>query len=367
MLVVVLKVLFLIYVGMSEIFMMLMSNLGVEFGIHPLFRFVLGVLIFGLPLYLFNFFIACIISFVIFTIIHFIGNNSPVGELESQSNKVYIITGVSEDGIGYFLAKKALKLGAIVILACRNVQKTKELIPDLIKDSGNKNVHILELDCSSMESIRNFVKNFKSKFDKLDVLINNAGVNVMNRTSEDGFELITAVNYLSVYSLSLLLLDELKKTNGRIVITSSEAQAYPQDEKVIEDDWTEKMMDTYGRSKLYVNMFTKELQNRLNSEKSGVSVYAFHPGVVFSAIWGKFFPKLVQILYFRYFWLRMRTPEVGANTGIYLAANKDVVERKGEYFMRNNVYPINEIGTNPKLRKRLWERTQKIHDQFFNP
>ena len=348
---------------MAELFLILMSNFGVDFGVHPLLRLLMFISIIGLPLYFLNFIIASILSFTIFTITHYLGNKTPEGELSPQEKKVYIITGVSENGIGYFMAQKVLKLGATVILACRNVKKTQELIPNLIKETNNKNIHVLELDCSSMKSIGSFVKEFKSKFDTLDVLINNAGVNTINKTSEDGFELITAINYLSVYSLSILLLDMLKKSNGRIITTSSEAQGYVFDTNF--DDWKTDITDSYGRSKLYVNMFTKELQNRLNSEGSKVSVFSFHPGVVFTEIWGKLFPKLIQILFLNYFWLRMRTPEEGASCGVFLSTNENVTENGGEYFNRNKIFPVNQLAEDEKLRKELWNKTKKIHEKYF--
>jgi NAD(P)-dependent dehydrogenase (short-subunit alcohol dehydrogenase family) len=211
------------------------------------------------------------------------GNYIPHKKLLTQENKIAIITGISEGGIGYHLAKTFLELKGTLIFACRNVKNTERLIEKLKKETKNDKVCVYELDMASFESIKEFSKKIRSKFDKIDVLINNAGLfSNPGDLSSDGYELCTQVNYISIYALTIELLDLLKKSkSGRIVGTSSSAQEPAQ---CILDDFKGEVVNgtfiSYERSKLFLNMFTRELQERLNRDKfTNVTCHSFHPGV----------------------------------------------------------------------------------------
>jgi len=138
------------------------------------------------------------------------------------SDKVIIITGANS-GIGFETAKALAKMNGHIIMACKKSDKTQKACDILKMASPSKKVEAMELDLSSMESIRSFVNDFKAKDMPLHILINNAGVGggPKRKTTKDGFEFLFGVNHLGHFLLTNLLLDKLKETKGRIVNVST--------------------------------------------------------------------------------------------------------------------------------------------------
>jgi NAD(P)-dependent dehydrogenase (short-subunit alcohol dehydrogenase family) len=277
---------FLIIYLVLEFFGNLFSNIRYIYKLPKIiwYPLLIGSLLFFYFLsYFTNVFVSFASSFLFYTLLNYHGNYVPKKKLSSQENKIGIITGISEGGIGFHLAKTFLELKGTLIFACRNVKNTETLVEKLKKETKNDKVYVFELDMASFESIKAFSKKIKSKFDKIDVLINNAGLfSNPGDMSSDGFELCTQVNYLSIYALTIELLDLLKKSkSGRIVGTSSSAQEPAQ---FILDDFKGEVVNgtfiSYERSKLFLNMFTRELQERLDRENfPNVTCHSFHPGV----------------------------------------------------------------------------------------
>ena len=139
-----------------------------------------------------------------------------------MNGKICMITGASS-GIGKTTAKGLAKLGATVVLVCRNKEKGNKTLEEIKSETGNDKISLLIADLSSQKSIRDLVDSFKTKYDKLDVLINNAGVIHNKRTlTEDGIETTFAVNHLAYFLLTNLLLDKLKAgSSSRIIIVAS--------------------------------------------------------------------------------------------------------------------------------------------------
>jgi NAD(P)-dependent dehydrogenase (short-subunit alcohol dehydrogenase family) len=276
------------------------TNFRMDFHIPRHLGPVLNVSILFSSFYFFESkFLSFLICFGIFTLLHYFGNKILPFNKENQTGKLFVITGVGENGIGYFLARDVLFLNAEVVLACRNVEKTRILAEKLKKETKNDKISIIQLDTSSMKSIKEFVKEFKSKHKKLDVLMNNAGIsNDSDEKTEEGIDLGLTVNYLGVFCLTMDLLDLLKESkDGRIVNTSS----IEHDEGIfLLSDWKgEKVskslvehvnggLNLYRRSKLFLNMFTRELQ--LREEK--ISAFSFHPGKN-TIDWFNLFPRNV--------------------------------------------------------------------------
>ena len=330
--------------------------------------FIISTLIFIFSFTFLNFPLAFLSCLLIHSYLNHLGNHTSMKEMPSQENKNYVITGVSENGIGYFTTLEVLKKGATVILGCRNIEKTQKLIEKLKKESKNEKIFLIQLDMSSMESIKNFVLEFKRNFYSLDVLINNAGGGSRKgERSKDGFELTTAVNYIGIYCLTMELLELIKKSkDGRIINTSSITHYFFKKLKL--DGWKGKEIDgngSYQRSKLYLNLFTLELQNRLNEEKNTTtSVFSFHPGGVYTEIWNKNYPLLGKIFSY-WFWLRMMSAEQGSITGLYLAMSEEAKNNKGKYFFKNKVFKENKLVYDENARKDLWNESQKVYKQFF--
>jgi NAD(P)-dependent dehydrogenase (short-subunit alcohol dehydrogenase family) len=309
------------------------------------------------------------VCFFVFSTINYFGNKISNENIPKQNGKIIIITGVAENGIGYYLAKELLEIGATVVLGCRNVTKTEELVKKLKSETKNQNLFFIKLDVSSIESVKEFVREFKSKFNQLDVLMNNAGSNSKKgERSAEGYEYCVAINYIGLFSLTFELLDLLKNSNGRIVNTSSIANASAKSADF--DDWKGQVIDGshqgYARGKLYVNMFNKELQKRLLKESSKVKTFAFHPGAVATALYGKVIPipflaKILDI----WFSIRMMTPMQGAATGVYLAASDNVSDFGGKYLFKKELLNENPLVEDEETTNKLWELTEELYKKHF--
>lgn len=201
--------------------------------------------------------------------------------IPDQKEKVIIVTG-SSSGIGFEAARVLASKNATVIIAVRNLEKGKNALNKIKAQYKNSDVQVMELDLANLKSIRSFVNAFKIKYDKLDLLINNAGVMIPPYgKTEDGFELQFGTNHLGHFALTGLLIDLLKNTkDSRIVNVASNAHKYG-NLNFADLNWEKrkyKAWRAYGDSKISNLYFTYELQRRLSNSKTNVKVIAAHPG-----------------------------------------------------------------------------------------
>jgi NAD(P)-dependent dehydrogenase (short-subunit alcohol dehydrogenase family) len=198
-----------------------------------------------------------------------------------QQGKMAIVTG-SSSGIGLETARVLAHKRATVIVAVRNKAKGQAAVDRIMGDSGNKEVHIMALDLADLASVREFATQFKEKYSRLDLLINNAGVMVPPyiRTLDD-FELQMGTNHLGHFALTGLLIDLIKQTPGSRIVNVSSA-AHKLGKPDFEDlDWRKrkyKKWQAYGDSKIANLYFTYALQSKLTKEATDVTVAAAHPG-----------------------------------------------------------------------------------------
>ncbi len=277
-----------------------------------------------------------------------------------MSNKTVIVTG-SNSGIGKESAIALCKMGAHVVMACREVahgnEKTvfevmdeiKSLVPDV-------QLSFIPIDLSSFASIRNFVRLFTEKHDRLDVLLNNAGVvSLEKRQTIDGFELTMGVNHLGPFLLTNLLLDLLKNTPGsRIVNVSSKAHAKGKirfSGDAIKERRPYLGLPTYADSKLANIYFTQELAELL--EGSGVTVNALHPGGVASNIWPD--SKGLVGMIRRHIVKNLKSPEKGASTSVYLCSSPEVEGITGKYFYKKNQIRPHKRAQDLSIQRQLWK------------
>ena len=163
--------------------------------------------------------------------------------------------------------------GARVILACRDEEKAKDAARDIITETGSNQVVVRIVDLASFESVRAFAKLINETEERLDILVNNAGLGGPYRVTEDGYESIFQVNYLSHFLLTLLLVEKLKKSApSRIVNVSSIAHnakgaALQLDDFKLSKDKFDALV-RYTQSKLAQVVFTRELSKRLEGELS---------------------------------------------------------------------------------------------------
>ena len=266
------------------------------------------------------------------------------------SKQVYIVTGANS-GSGLATSCQLAKQGASVVAACRRVDASQEAFANL-QASGS--VEVMKLDLASMESVRSFVDNFKAKYDRLDGLVNNAGMVCPEGKSEDGLGIQFAVNYLSHFLLTELLLDVLKASSpARIINVSSVVHAGNRNtmyELDFDDiDFTSRKYNSfaaYGESKLAMVIHASELARRL--EGTGVTAYSVHPGWIRSNFGAEVIPAFARNLMnvaLRPFsgMMGMMPPFDGAQTQLHCLLDDDVPQHNGAYFSQNSIlYPKKE-------------------------
>ena len=202
-------------------------------------------------------------------------NNIP-----DQTGKAIIVTGAN-NGIGYETALALYEKGAEIILACRNLKSAEDAINKMKEDGGTGKLRAMALDLSSLASVKAFADNFTAEYDRLDVLINNAGVAQppLAKTTE-GYELQFGTNFLGHFALTGYLYPLLKKRPGSRVISLS-STAYIPGSIDFDNLRTEKSYDAvreYCQSKLATTIFAVELQRKINALRDNVISLAAQPG-----------------------------------------------------------------------------------------
>lgn len=264
-------------------------------------------------------------------------------------SKIVLITGATS-GIGKVTALELAKQNMTVVFTSRNMQKGEQVKQEIIQESGNSDVEVMECDLSSFESIKNFTQKFKSKYDKLDILINNAGVwEIQRKETKDGIEMIFGVNHLAPFLLTNLLLETIKNTsNARIVNVASSLHSGVIDFDDLEGKKAFNWRKAYTQSKLSNILFTKKLSSML--KENGVTVNCLHPGFIQTDLFRnqpgfvRFVMKFMQI-----------TPKEGAKTTLYLATSDEVKNITGEFFVKSKIADSGEYSKNPEIADKLWE------------
>jgi NAD(P)-dependent dehydrogenase (short-subunit alcohol dehydrogenase family) len=274
--------------------------------------------------------------------------------MTTMQGKICLITG-GTNGIGKSTAQALAQMGATVVIVGRNAQKTSQVVAEIRSATRNTNVDGLLADLSSQQAVRRLAEEFKSKYSRLHVLLNNAGAMFWTRqVTVDGFETTFALNHLAPFLLTNLLLATIKASAPARIINLS-SRAHQRGSIDFEDLQSERHyagMDVYGNSKLANILFTIELSRRL--EGTGVTVNAVHPGFVNSG-----FAKNNDGLAFKLFGavgpLIARSPEKGAETSIYLASSPEVEGVTGKYFSDSKVTQAAPQAADAAAAKKLWE------------
>jgi len=280
-----------------------------------------------------------------------------------MNGKRILITGAT-NGIGKQAAGELAKMGADVVIAGRDEIKTRKVCVDIKTLSGNSNVDILVADLSTMDEVRRMAAEYRAKYGRLDVLLNNAGAVFSSfQASADGYEMTFALNHLSYYLLTNLLLDMLKQTaqeqgEARIINVSSSAhQNATMRLDNLRDDSGYSFMNSYGASKLMNVLFTYELARRLADE--AVTVNAVHPGLVatgFGHNTGGLWPAMIKIAQ-RLFAI---SPERGAATLVYLASSPEVAGISGKYWTEKQQKRSSDISYDRDQQRQLWDFSAEV-------
>lgn len=267
--------------------------------------------------------------------------------------KIAIVTGANS-GMGLATSIALARQNIHVIMLCRNPGKGEQALAEAKQKSDSGNIELMLCDLSSLADIRRFCDEFKSKYSKLDILLNNAGVvNLKRQETKEGFESMLGVNHLGHFLLTNLLLDQIKAApQGRIVVVSSGAHKWGKvdfNDPYFKRGYT--VVKGYGRSKLANVLFTRGLARRLKN--TNATVNSLHPGAVATNLgvdrstgFGKNFIKLLVPFF--------RTAEEGAKTAIYLATSQEVEKTSGLYFYNEKEAPIAKLAKDEDLVERFW-------------
>lgn len=278
-----------------------------------------------------------------------------------MNGKVCLITGANS-GIGKATAMGLAKLGATVVMVCRNRDRGEAAMAEIKAASGNQAVDLMLADLSSQASVRQLVSDFKDRYPQLHVLVNNAGVFLSKRTvTVDGIETHFAVNYLAPFLLTNLLLDVLEASAPARVVNV--AGVYHRkatmdfDDLMCEKDYSGSKAN--NRTKLALVLFTYELARRL--EGTGVAANCLHPGAAATGLIEKDpdFPPISRFFY-KLFKPFSSSPEKGAETSIYLASSPEVKGVTGKYFEKKAAVESYPESNDVAIAKRLWEVSAEL-------
>jgi len=287
-----------------------------------------------------------------------------------QTGRVAVVTGANT-GIGLEAARELARQGATVVIASRNATKAENAANDIKKDQPAGEVMVMLLDLADLESVKTFADEFRGRFDRLDLLINNAGVMMPPESkTADGFELQFGTNHLGHFALTGLLLDMVLRTPGsRIVNVSSSAHRYGE---IVFDDlnWEKrkyKEMASYGQSKLANMLFTLELHKRLEKAGAGTLAVSCHPG------WTRTDLQRHSGLFSFLNPFFAMNPWQGALPTLFAAVSDEVVGN-GFYgpdgFMQMRGYPAlresKETARDAAVAKRLWQKSEKMTGVEFD-
>lgn len=281
--------------------------------------------------------------------------------MSSEMNgKVVLVTGATA-GIGKVTARELADKGATVVIVGRNEAKTRQVVAEIKGQTGNDNVDYLIADLSLMAQVYQLADDFKARYDHLDVLINNAGSIFFERgETSEGIEKTIALNHLSPFLLTNLLLETIKASApARIITLSSNAHNAGQiDFEDLQGKRKYGGFNNYAHSKLANVMFTYELARRL--EGTGVTANAVHPGVVRTNFGKTNNQQWWTGIFTGIFGLFAVDEEEGAKTGIYVASSPDVEGVTGKYFAKSQIADTASQSKDIDAQKRLWEISEQM-------
>lgn len=292
-----------------------------------------------------------------------------VAHIPDQSGRVAIVTGANS-GIGFETAKGLAERGATVVMACRNLEKGERAAQAIRAEKLLGRVEVTALDLSDLASVSAFAQEFSAVFDRLDLLINNAGVMALPERAEtvDGFEMQFGTNHLGHFALTGLLFGLLNRTPGsRIVNVASNVHRFGQmhwDDIQCEKNYTP--FGAYSQSKLANLLFTQELQRRLEKNGASTTATAAHPGWTATNLQAHSgLARLLNPLF-------SQQPPMGALPTLYAATAPDVIP--GAYFGPDGLWEMRgypkrvDMSSRAKDREdaaRLWAVSERLTGVSF--
>jgi NAD(P)-dependent dehydrogenase (short-subunit alcohol dehydrogenase family) len=290
-------------------------------------------------------------------------------DIPDQSGRVAVITGANT-GLGYWTAEMLADKGAHVVLAVRNLDKGKDAVDRITAKSPKADVALQQLDLTSLDAIRKTAEELKAAHERIDLLINNAGVMYTDKaTTKDGFELQFGTNHLGHFAFTGLLLDRLLPVQGSRVVTVSSV-GHRIIAKIHFDDlqWERSYnrVAAYGQSKLANLMFTYELQRRLAAKGAPTVALAAHPGGSDTEL-TRNIPQLVKPVVDVVWRMFSQSAEMGALPTVRAAT--DPSAQGGQYYGPDGIgeqrgYPkvvkSSDQSHDEAIQRRLWAVSEEL-------
>lgn len=278
------------------------------------------------------------------------------------TKRTCLVTGAT-NGIGRATARGLAEMGASVFLVARNPERAEQTVSEIATQTGNSKLTVLMGDLGKLSDVRRIAAEFLATDSPLHILVNNAAVvNTKRKLTEDGFEEMFAVNYLSHFLLTNLLLERIKASApARIVHVASGGHALCrgiQFDDLSAETWF-ATFKTYGHSKLANMLFSRELARRLDG--SGVTSNSLHPGAVSTGLGTQnaWYGKLAVALLRPFF----RSPAKGAATSLHVATAPELADVSGKYFANCRETPPKPWALDDETATQLWN----VSSDLVNP
>ena len=275
-----------------------------------------------------------------------------------MNRKTCVVTGANS-GIGKEIARGLAAEGSGVLMVARDRDRGEAARSEVSRSTDNRAVELVICDLASQRQVRELASTILDLCDRLDILVNSAGLTLGERIlTEDGIETTFAVNHLAPFLLTSLLLERLKATKPSRVVTVA-SDAHRGAEINFDDPSGERGFSAwraYGQSKLANVLFTRELARRLRG--TGVTATCLHPGVVRSGF-GRQGPAFIRV-YFRIAGLFLLSPKKGAETAIWLASSPEVEGASGGYYEKRRLTNPSLAARDPEAATRLWQLSERL-------
>ncbi|MDF5728269.1 MAG: SDR family oxidoreductase [Rhizonema sp. PD38] len=275
-----------------------------------------------------------------------------------MNEKIVLITGANS-GIGLVTASHLAEQGAGVVLVCRNSDRGATALKNIARVATGIAPTLLVADLSSQASIRSLANDVHTQFDRIDVLVNNAGaVFAQRELTVDGIEKTFATNHLAPFLLTNLLLDRIQTApSGRILLVSSKVHNNARiDFNDLQNERRYSAIRAYEQTKLENILFTYALAKRLAD--TNVTVNCLAPGLVASNF-GRNAGGFISIMS-RLLTPFSLTPEEGARTSIYLASSPEVAGVTGKYFFKCHEEPSSPSSYDSESTQQLWKVSENL-------
>jgi NAD(P)-dependent dehydrogenase (short-subunit alcohol dehydrogenase family) len=287
------------------------------------------------------------------------------GDLPDQSGRVAVVTGANS-GLGLVTARELARHGALVVMACRNLDKGRAAQAEVAATAFGPKPELEELDLASLDSVRAFAERFRANHEHLDLLVNNAGVMAPpRRHTADGFELQFGTNHLGHFALTGLLLPLMEgREDARVVTLSSNAHKTVRGIAFdnLNGDRRYFRWNAYGQSKLANLLFALELDRRLRARDSTVKSLAAHPGYAATNLQSAAAPLIDRLVMKVSNAVIAQSDEMGALPVLYAATEPGLQggtyagpEGRGEHRGHPKVVKPNRAARDEDTGRRLWE------------